>query len=214
MKSAPTVSKYSAFMSCFHHQEKREEIKECVCCRAATTDDSNEREDDLLHPIAKKLLKVQPPRCAGCLYGSMTRRRWTDFPRNNRSGLRTANRPGDIVSVDQLESTTPGFIAHLRGNLTKNRYTAATIYVDHHSRLSYVHLQRALTSAETVEGKIAFENYCANRGVRVKHYHADNGRFQDKLFMKDIRDKHQNISFCGVNAQIFGHMLYVQRMIK
>ena len=32
------------------------------------------------------------------------------------------------------------------------------------------------------------------------HYHADNGRFADTLFLRDIDEQRQEISYCGVNA--------------
>ena len=150
--------------------------------------------------LPKKLLKVQPPKCAGCLYGAMTKRAWTHVPRSKRKAIKKATEPGQIVSIDQLESNTPGFIAHLKGHLTRKRYRVATIFVDHHSRMSYVHLQRSTSSEETVEAKRAFESFCATKHVRVLHYHADNGRFQDKVFMSHLHEKGQTISFCGVNA--------------
>jgi len=90
-----------------------------------------------------------------------------------------------------MESTTPGFIGHLKGRLTRQRYTCATIYVDHASRLSFVYLQLALTSKETVKYKHAFEAYARKHNVTIKHYHADNGRFSDNAFMDDVN---QNIS--------------------
>jgi hypothetical protein len=46
-----------------------------------------------------------------------------------------------------------GFIAQLKGTLIKKRYMAATIFVDHYSRLKYVHLMTRLTSEETIESK-------------------------------------------------------------
>ena len=108
--------------------------------------------------------------------------------------------PGDCISVNQLESTTPGLIAQLKGIPTRARYNSAAIFVDHSSGLSYVHLQKALTSNETVEAKKAFEVFMATHGVTIKHYHADNGRFQDKLFHQAIREEKQTLPFCGVNA--------------
>ena len=54
---------------------------------------------------------------------------------------RVVSKPGQIVSVNQFESLTPGFIAQLRGNLTKQRYRYATISIDQYSHLSYVFLQ-------------------------------------------------------------------------
>ena len=49
-----------------------------------------------------------------------------------------------------MESTEEGFLAQLKGKLTRRRYKNATIFVDHFSDLSYVHLQTALTSEETL----------------------------------------------------------------
>jgi len=37
------------------------------------------------------------------------------------------------------------------------RYTAATVFVDHYRRLSYVLMQRDQTSAELMKSKMAFE---------------------------------------------------------
>jgi hypothetical protein len=37
-------------------------------------------------------------------------------------------------------------------------------------------------------------------GVRIQHYHADNGRFEDNGFVNAVKKQQQTISFCGVNA--------------
>ena len=37
-------------------------------------------------------------------------------------------------------------------------------------------------------------------GVRIHHYHADNGRFTDKGFIQDCQKQHQGITYCRVNA--------------
>ncbi len=50
------------------------------------------------------------------------------------------------------------------------------------------------------KSKLAFEKFALSHGVHIKHYHADNGRFKDNLFIKSIEDKGQTISFCGVGA--------------
>jgi len=154
----------------------------------------------LLGTIPRKLLTVKAPKCAGCMYGAMTRRPWRTRGTQNKNKLRVATAPGECVSVDQLESPVQGFIAQLKGKLTKRRYGAATIFVDHASRLSYVHLQSRVTAEETVEAKRAFEAYARSHGVIVKHYHADNGRFAENLFMSAVAESGQTISFCGVSA--------------
>jgi hypothetical protein len=77
--------------------------------------------------------------------------------------------PSDFVSVDQLESSTLGFVAQLKGILTKKRYTCATVCLDHFSRLGYMYIQQQLTSDDTAEAKRAFEAFTRSHGVKIKH---------------------------------------------
>jgi len=51
------------------------------------------------------------------------------------------------------------------------------VFVDHYSDLDYVHLQESTLAEETIEGKRKFEQFMADRSVKVEHYHADNGVF-------------------------------------
>ena len=149
--------------------------------------------------IPKRLVKARTPRCACCIFGTMTRKR-TRHKKSLIKHLKPAEYPGQVVSVDQMESSTPGLIAQLKGRLTTQRYKYATVFVDHFSRLGYVHLQRTTNGEETLEAKHAFEAFCADHRVKVSHYHADNGRFCEHLFMDDLRKQKQTISCCGVSA--------------
>jgi hypothetical protein len=108
--------------------------------------------------------------------------------------------PGECVSVDQLESRQVGSVAQLKGRLTLGWYRVATIFVDHHSRLGYVHLQKDSTSLEMLKAQHAFELYARERGVRVRNYHADNGRFVDNAWKGGLAQEDQGITYCGVNA--------------
>ena len=85
-----------------------------------------------------------------------------------------ATHPGQIVSVDQLESTSPGFIAQLKGTLAQQRNKYATVFVDQYSQYTFVYLQKCITSQETVMAKHAFEWSADERGMRITHYHTDN----------------------------------------
>jgi hypothetical protein len=111
-----------------------------------------------------------------------------------------ATKAGQCANVDQLVSTQVGFIAHLKGTLTKKRYTEATVSVDHYSRLKYVHLMTKLTSKETMDAKQAFEHFAEQHDIRILHYHCDNGRFGDNAFKNSCSTKGQRLTFCGVNA--------------
>jgi hypothetical protein len=131
--------------------------------------------------LPRRLSDCRLPKCASCIYGKMTRRAKRTKNEASKISARTVTAPGSYVSVDQLESSTLGLIGHMKGIPTVQRYRCAMIYIDHSSCLSYVpHLQKQLTSEETIQGKVAFEKFCEARGVTVKHYHADNGQFADK----------------------------------
>ena len=129
----------------------------------------------------------------------MTKRPWR-VKGENKDTTKTATRPGQIVSVDQLESNTSGLIAQLKGKLTQQRYKYATVFVDQFSCYTFVYLQKCLTSEETVMAKHGFERSTDQRGVRITHYHADNGSFADNAFITNCKAQRQGLYYCGVNA--------------
>jgi hypothetical protein len=81
--------------------------------------------------IPRRLAKCRIPTCSACLYSKATKRPWRGKPRTRGSDNETQpTKPGEIVSVDQLVSPTPGLIAQMTGFLTTKRYRYATVYVD------------------------------------------------------------------------------------
>jgi len=152
--------------------------------------------------IPRRLAKAQVPACSACVYRKATRRPWRTKPTKGQQGgkLRTAATPGECVSVDQLESSTPGLIGQIKGWITTQRYRVATVFVDNYSGLSYVHLQKSTNADDTIEAKKAFESYAHKSGVIVKHYHADNGRFCERAFKEETARLGQTMTYCGVNA--------------
>ena len=109
-----------------------------------------------------------------------------------------ATKPGDVVSVDQMEASTPGFLGQNTGRLTRKHYKIATAFVDQASKLGYVYVQQSVDAAATIQAKRAFEAYARVLGVEIKHYHADNGIFNSQEFLFNIKQSRQTISFCGV----------------
>ena len=150
--------------------------------------------------LPKKLIGCESPICLACKYGKATRRPWRTKAEPNRIQPIKITKPGQCVSVDQMQSSTPGFVAQMKGQLTRLRYTGATIFVDHFSRLCYVHPQKSLSAEETLQAKHEFEAFAASHNVKVKHYHADNGRFAENAWINDLSNKGQTISYCGVEA--------------
>jgi hypothetical protein len=133
--------------------------------------------------IPYRLRRARPFRCTACMFAKATKTPWRKKAPVNKQSVPVVQQAGDCVSADQLESKTPG-----------------SVFVDHFSRLSFVYLQYSTSSEETLKAKLAFEAFAESHGVRVKHYHADNGRFADNLFRNDCAPKQQTQSFCGVNA--------------
>ena len=146
------------------------------------------------------LKDAKVPRCASCLFGKATRRPWRTKAPVNQQVIPPATAPGAVVGVDQLISTTAGFVGQMRGLLTRRRYTVSTVFVDHFSGFSYVHLQLSTDAEHTLEAKRAFERLAKVYGVTVRHYHADNHIFDSKLFVDEVHRAKQTISYCGVNA--------------
>ncbi len=149
--------------------------------------------------IAKKLAKVLPPKCAGCLFGAMTKLPWRGKETKADYKVFVATKPGECVLVDQMMSTEVGYYAQFQGKLTKKRYKCA-IFDDHFSRLQFVHLQLNDKSHKTLAAKFAFKQYAVEHGVKILHYHYNNRRFHDKAFQQACHKARQQLTFCGVNA--------------
>ncbi len=86
----------------------------------------------------------------------------------NQRNLKKATYPGELISVDQLESSIPGFIGQMTGKLTRQCIVASTIFVDHASGFSYVYHQTSMTSEETLKSKSAFEQFALSHGIHIK----------------------------------------------
>ncbi len=149
--------------------------------------------------IPKKLAKVLPPKCAGCLFGAMTKLSWQGKETKANHEVFVSTKSGECILVDQMTSTEVRFFAQLKGKLTKKRYECATVFVNHYSRLRFVHLQLADKSDKTLAAKLAFKQYAAEHGVKILHYHCDNG-FHNNAFQQACHEARQQLTFCGVNA--------------
>jgi hypothetical protein len=96
----------------------------------------------------------KPPLCS-----KMCRKQWRQKEEREREiKPRTKLLPGDVVSVDQLVSSTPWLVACLHGGyLTNEKYIGSTVFVDQASDFSYIYHHTSLNSAQTVQAKQAFE---------------------------------------------------------
>ena len=150
--------------------------------------------------LPAELVHCRKVQCSACLHAKATKRNWRTKAPVNRMSIPPADRPGSVVGVDQLISSTPGLIGQMKGFLTRKRFKVTTVFIDHASTFSFTHCQQSTTVDETLEAKRAFERFAKSRGVTIKHCHADNGAFADKGFIDDVYKCGQTISFCAVNA--------------
>ncbi len=125
--------------------------------------------------IPKKLAKIKPPKCAGCLFGAMTKIPWCGKEIKAFHKVFIATKPGECISINQMTSTEVGFYTQMKGKLTKKHYRCATVFVDHYSRLRFVHLQVDNLSVETVAAKRTFETFAAKHSIKIQHYHCNSG---------------------------------------
>lgn len=148
----------------------------------------------------RRLATCAVPVCSACLYGKKTKRPWRPKQAKTDADFSRPATPGTTVSVDQMISPTPGLVAQMTGQLTNERYTCATVFVDHATRFGYVHLQKSTSAEETIKGKQAFERCASEYGIKIKHYHADNGIFKAKAWVNQCATQGQRLTFAGVNA--------------
>ena len=94
-------------------------------------------------------------------------------------------KPGQCVGVDHMISAQPGLLPQEKGILTRARIWACTVFLDYYTGYVFVALMRNLTAESTVAVKKEFEHRYAVRGVKVEHYHADNGIFAEPTWINE-----------------------------
>lgn len=97
-------------------------------------------------------------------------------------------------------TTTPDRQITLHGRPTSHAYYCVTIFVDHASGKIFTHYQKNTGAEETLAAKQAFEHMSHQHGVKILHYHADNGIFISRAFIEACKKEGQSISFSAVVA--------------
>jgi hypothetical protein len=99
--------------------------------------------------LPKQIATCEHPLCSSCQMGKAHRR-----PVTHISKMRPIDaeelQPGDRVSVDQIESSTPGMVDSYSGKPTSARYHAALLYTDHASRYMYIKCHYSTGGVEAV----------------------------------------------------------------
>ena len=151
--------------------------------------------EGIFGPTNKCISTCDIPLCKACVHGKQHR-----LPAGSTPLDIDHLTPGDCVSGDQIESSSPGLIPTYRGTPTTARYHAGTLLVDHASRYLYFSPHLSTGSAEAIAAKHKFELLASQFNRSIKCYHTDNGIFAAKDFRQSCIKQQQRIRFCGVNA--------------
>jgi hypothetical protein len=150
-------------------------------------------------PSFQSLGTCDPLLCKACLHGKQHRQAVTS---TTATGSIDAShlQPGDCISGDQLESSTPGLVATYQGSPSTATYRAGTLLVDHASRYLHFTPHYSTGANEAVQAKLQFELHAKTYHRTIRAYHTDNGVFHSKLFRQSCLSQGQHLQFCGVNA--------------
>ncbi len=129
--------------------------------------------------LPRRLASCHKPICSSCQFGKAHR-----MPLPNPGAPLDSGHlsPGDCVSVDQLESNTPGLVPQTRGSLTKTTFQAVTLFCDHASRFLYLTCHMSTGAPDAIAAKQAFEREASQANVHIKQYRADNGIFNSSAW--------------------------------
>ena len=121
--------------------------------------------------LPRDLTNVAPPLCPGCSYGKSNQRTWHQKGNRNLKNIKPVTIPGQVVITDQLVIYNPGLIPTHQGIPTTKRYSGATIFFDHASDFTCVHLMEGNTyAAKKVESPQAFERIAKSHRVTINQY--------------------------------------------
>ena len=141
--------------------------------------------------------------CFGfCIFGGGVGTTLTTERSDKIGGIRDGKlEPGDEVAVDQYEVSKRGRRTETGGKeKEKEKFSCGTTFCDVATGFAKCYPQISTGAFETILNKMKFEKECAEHGVQVKAYRADNGMFSKEDFMEEIKAEGQRITFSGVGA--------------
>jgi hypothetical protein len=130
--------------------------------------------------LPSHLATYQIPRCSACQLGKQ--RKLKRNRKDNHIANKDITKPGDLVSTDQVDSSTPGRPLTYSGHNSEHKIKAVTIFVDTVSKKVFCEFQTSTNADETIQGKLAMEREANKFNVKIKTIRADNGIFKSAKF--------------------------------
>ena len=147
--------------------------------------------------VDRTLAQEPDPLCPACAFGKAHRLCHKTHTGQISSGHTV---PGQGVSSDGMESSTPGRPFTTKGSPSKLRYNYVSFWVDHMSQFVHVTFHASKAATELVKSKTEFEQFSARYNVKIQNIRADNGVYSAQLFKDACLKQQQNLTFCAVGA--------------
>lgn len=143
-------------------------------------------------------LSAEPdPACPACIFGKARHL----CHKTHTGHISTQHtKPGQGVSSDGLESSTPGRPFTTKGSPSSRCYKYVSFWVDHMSPFVYVTFHASIATTELVKSKPEFEHFMACYNVQIQNIQADNGAYSVHLFKDACLQQQQNLTFCAVGT--------------
>ena len=95
--------------------------------------------------------------------------------------------PRNTFGVDQRILAQILLVPEEKGILTRARIWAATVFIDYVTGYFHVALMTDQSGESTLQAKHDYKHLAETRNIKIKHYHADNGRFPEHSFTNDCK---------------------------
>jgi hypothetical protein len=145
---------------------------------------------DFFGPTSKLIKSCETPLCKACQHA---KQHTSPITPNTATGIIDALHlhPGDCISGDQIESSSPGLIPTYRGTPVNTRYHASILFVYFASRFLYFMPHISTGASEAINAKHSFELLASQHNMLIKCYHTDNGLFASTAFHNSCKQQNQ-----------------------
>ena len=147
--------------------------------------------------LPSKITKAEKVVCAACQIGKAHLKSADKSPIVSKDKIKE---PGDLIHMDQAESSTPGRPLTYSGKNNKNKIFIVTLFVDSISKKIFAEFQRSTGAEESLDSKHSMEREAKTSGISIKAFRSNNGVFKAAEFRADLDNLDQHITYCGVGA--------------
>ena len=172
---------------CTMQEAMNEEVKQPMTCKDCTVSFENLTQPsrlllhwhnkldhmgfDAIRALASKgflpkcIARANAVKCAACQAGKQIKK-----PASRKGKIigDTVIKPGDLIHMDQAQSSTPGRPLTYSGMNNKLKMFYVTVFIDSISKKGFCEFQRAPGAAETVKAKQAMEREAMKSDAKIK----------------------------------------------